>query len=99
MFEKVKKYVSKTYGKEWANKKFTTSKGILYCYYLFAEHHSGYAVKIIRVTKSKCIEKTIKSQKGLMVSKWAMMRNYNDNLEHKNGEIKIMDFELTKVGE
>lgn len=97
--EEVKKYVSRTFGKRWADKEFTTPKGILYCFYLFAESHTEYTVRILRVTNSKCIEKIIKSQKGLMVSKWAMMRNYNDNLEHINGKMKIMDYELVKVGD
>ena len=95
---KVKKYISKEYGKGWADKEFATSKGTLYCFYLFAEDHEEYAVRILSVTKSKCIEKIIKSKQGLNVSRWAMYRNYNDNLEHKNGKIKIMDFELVKVG-
>lgn len=97
--EEIKKYISKVYGRTWTDKNFTTPKGSLYCFYLFAEDHAEYAIRILKVTKSECIEKIIKSQKGLTVSKWAMMRNYNDNLEHINGKMKIMDFELIKVGD
>lgn len=97
--EEVKKYISRIYGKWWADKEFTTPKGILYCFYLFAESHIEYAVRIVKVTKSKCIEKIIKSERGLQISRWAMYKNYNDNLEHRNGKIKIMDFELVKVGD
>lgn len=96
MTEVVRKYISKELGKTWTDKEFTTPKGKLYCFYLFAETNAGYALRIVKVTKTKCIEKIFKSSQGLMVSKWAMMRNYNDNLEHRNGKIKIMDFELIR---
>ena len=98
MTEVVKENMRKRFGKWWADKNFTTPKGTLYCFYLFAEANEEYALKIVRVTKSKCIEKIIQSKQGLNVSCWATWRNYNDNLEHRNGKIKIMDFELVKVG-
>ena len=96
MTEAVKKYVIKRIGKKRADEEFSIPKRMLYWFYLFAEDNPEYALKIIKVTKTKCIEKIFKGYPSLMVSKWATWRNYNDNLEHRNGKIKIMDFELVK---
>lgn len=71
---------------------FDTPKKSILTYNVIAWFNNK-KMKITKVTKNKCIEKVI-TYKGLDVSRFSIDRNYNDNLEHKNGKIKIIDFEI-----
>lgn len=48
---------------------------------------------IVKIVGNKCIRKVI-TYKGLDVSRYNIDKNYNDELKHKNGKIKIIDFEI-----
>ena len=43
-------------------------------------------IEIIKVSKKKCYKKIMQGQ-AIEVSKWAMMRNYNDELKSNRYEI------------
>lgn len=61
--------------------------------YNYIAEINGKRLEIIKIIKNSCIRKVI-SNRGLNTNFWAIHRNYNDNLEHKNKNIKIIDFEI-----
>ena len=72
---------------------FNTPKQTLLTYNLIADFEER-KLLMIKLIGNKCVRKVISSRAGLTTSLWSIKRNYNDNLEHKNGKIKIIAFEI-----
>lgn len=72
--------------KEWGvDINFKTPKDKLYKMYCIASiYHKK--LEIIKMSKGKCYRKVIQNR-GLETSKWATMRNYNDELKSNKYEI------------
>ncbi len=72
--------------REWSvEPKFKNKKEKLYYMYCVAYiYHKK--IEIIKVSKKKCYKKIMQGQ-AIEVSKWAMMRNYNDELKSNRYEI------------
>jgi hypothetical protein len=72
--------------KEWGvDINFKTPKDKLYKMYCIAYiYHKK--LEIIKMSKRKCYRKVIQNR-GLETSKWATMRNYNDELKSNKYEI------------
>ena len=71
---------------EWGvEKDFKNKKERLYFMYCVAEICEK-RIEIIKISKSKCYRKIIEG-KGLNTSKWATMRNYDNNLKSNKFEI------------
>lgn len=64
---------------------FKNKKEKLYYMYCVASMYSK-KIEIIKVSKRKCYTKIMQGQ-AIEVSKWAMMRNYNDELKSNKYEI------------
>lgn len=71
---------------------FDTPKKTLLAYNMIAQFYNK-RMELIKIKGNKCIRYVI-THKGLITSLFYIDRNYNDNLEHKNGKIKILDFEI-----
>lgn len=71
---------------EWGfDTKFKNRKEKLYYMYCIAGIYRK-KMEIVKISKNKCYRKII-SKKGIDTSKWAMMRNYNDELKSNKFEI------------
>lgn len=72
--------------KNWGvSSKFKNKKDKLYKMYCIAYiYHKK--LEIIKMSKRKCYRKVIQNR-GLETSKWATMRNYNDELKSNKYEI------------
>lgn len=72
--------------KEWGvDTNFKTPKDKLYYMYCIAYIYNK-KIEIIKVSKRKCYTKIMQGQ-AIEVSKWATMRNYNDELKSNRYEI------------
>lgn len=82
MSEEEFKKALKSYGisLNFKNKKDKLFK--MYC--VAAIYHKK--IEIIKVSKRKCYRKIVQGQ-GIEISKWAMMRNYNNELKSNKYEI------------
>lgn len=93
MTEEEIKEAYKNYKLESSGFNFDTAKGSLIIYNLIA----WFEKKRLKITKiindRKCITKIIKF-KGLDINRYNIQDFYNENLEHKNRKIKIIDFEI-----
>lgn len=65
--------------------KFKNKKEKLYYMYCIASIYRK-KIEIVKISKNKCYRKII-SEKGIDISKWAMMRNYNAELKSNKFEI------------
>lgn len=90
--EIIKSYNKLELGNKGYKWRFEPIKEKLLTYNIIAWHNNK-KLKITRITENKCISKII-TTKGLDVSRFYIQENYNDNLEHKNGKVKIIDFEI-----
>lgn len=72
--------------KDWGvSSEFKNKKDKLYRMYCVASiYHKK--IEIIKVSKRKCYRKIMQGQ-GIETSKWATMRNYNDELKSNRYEI------------
>ena len=72
--------------KNWGvSSEFKNKKDKLYKMYCIASLYNK-KIEIIKVSKRKCYRKIMK-KRGIETSKWAMMRNYNDELKSNRYEI------------
>lgn len=79
--------------KEWdIDINFKNIKDKIYYMYCIAGI-KGKGIKITKISKRSCYVKVIRGQ-GIETSKWATMRNYDNNLKHNNGKFKIIEFEI-----
>lgn len=65
--------------------KFKNKKDKLYKMYCIASIYNK-KIEIIKVSKSRCYRKIMQGH-GIETSKWAAMRNYNDELKSNRYEI------------
>lgn len=72
--------------KDWGvSSEFKNKKDRLYYMYCIASLYNK-KIEIIKVSKRKCYRKIMK-KRGIEISMWAMMRNYNDELKSNRYEI------------
>lgn len=91
--EEIKKAYKRLRLNEWDLYGFDTPKKTLrtYCLIAFFENKR---VRLTRIIDDKKCETKIITNRGLNTSRIYIHKYYNENLEHKNGKIKIIDFEI-----
>ncbi len=78
---------------EWEWLGFNTPKKTFFTYNIIAWFENK-RLKITKIINDKKCEVKIIKHRGLDINRDAISRNYNEDLEHKNGKIKIIDFEI-----